>query len=224
VKTDPPSSVESPMRTLASLLLPRLLAAPLTGCVLRRVVEVPPDLQGQLGEDPPPGMVELNVQSEDGSQVWDVRVGHQPVCTTPCTQVVPSTQYVELDSRDGEHLNLAALGVEAPGAKRVLVAAEGTQTGKQVNGIVFTTLGAMGVVVAITLAAVGCSDTERHGGMCTAGLITGAVTAPLTAVAIWMIADSGPRAHVLPVVVLPAAKGQTPVSLALTPTGVVGTF
>jgi hypothetical protein len=115
------------------------------------------------------------------------------------------------------------LGLEALQTRHALVSAEGTCDGKYVTGLVFTTFGGMAAVVAITLTAVGCSDIQERGGMCTAGLITG-VSLPITAGAIWMMIDGLPKAHVLPVYQSQAANGQTPVRVAILPNGIYGTF
>ena len=60
--------------------------------------------------------------------------------------------------------------------------------------------------------------------MCTAGLITGGVSVPLTAASILMLLDSFPKVHVLPVMRAEVVKDQPPVALAVTPVGLVGTF
>lgn len=206
------------MRALLVLLC---VFVSLTGCV-RRVALLPPD--DSTEPDPPPGMVQVNVVNEDDGRVWDVRAGGPPICQTPCTETVNASSSLLLTSNHRERLLVPAMAVEAPGAQRALVIAEGTNDAEQINGIVFTTLGGMGAVAGITLTAVGCSDLQRHAGLCTAGLITSGITFALTAVSIWMIVDSGPRAHVLPVFKTNAAKGLPPVTFALTPTGVLGTF
>jgi hypothetical protein len=169
-------------------------------------------------------MVEVNIVSEDEDQVWDVHAGGRVVCTTPCTQWLSGRQNLWLKARDGDRVLVEGLGPEAMDSRRALLVAEGTCDGKYINGLVFTTLGGMGVVTSIPFIAVGCSNRAERGGMCNAGLITAAVSAPLTAVAIWMIVDGLPKGHVLPVVRGRAAKGQPPVTFALAPNGVVGTF
>ncbi len=210
------------MRPTPSLLLPLALLVAMTGCV-RRVVLTPRGTQAPAAE-PPPGTVEANFVSDYGDRVWDVRVNGEIVCETPCVQWVGDTQPLALTRRSGEAIELPPLALEAPGAQRALIVAEGKHRGKQVNGIVFTTLGGMGLVTAITLTAVGCSNLERRPGTCTAGLVTGAITAPLTAAAILLLLDSMPKAHVLPVFRSEAAAGQAPVTVVVTPTGVAGTF
>lgn len=210
------------MRTLAPLFLGLLLLASLTGCV-RRVVSVPADDTDALG-DPPPGQVRLNLESDNPNRTWNVLSQTDGVlCQTPCTQTVSVNEPLLLESNVGA-AEMQPLAFEAPGAQRALVVAVDPNRALKVNGIVWTTLGGMGMVVAITLTAVGCSNLERRGGTCTAGLITGGVTAPLTTAGILMLVNSGPSVQVLPVLKTRPAPGQTPVSVAFTPTGVVGTF
>lgn len=208
------------MRTPALVALSIVLA--LTGCVRRAIIPTPP--QEQPREEPPEGMVEVNVVSEYDDQVWDMHAGGNVVCTTPCTQWLGAGQGLMLKSRDGDRLYLPDLGVEALESRHAFLIAEGTCHGKQVNGITFTTLGGMGIVTGIALTAAGCSDIERHAGMCSAGLITGGISLPLTAVAILMLIDSLPKAHVIPVLKAQAAAGQSPVTVSVAPNGVAGTF
>lgn len=209
------------MRKLAAAVVALTAASPLSGCVRHAVA---PDPTGLSREEPPPGMVEVTAVSADDAQVWDVYAGDQLVCATPCTQWVGVRSALTFASPGGEQLRTRTLGPEALQARRAVVVAESTSMGKRVNGIVFTTLGGMGVITAITLAAAGCSDMEERGGLCTAGLITGGVSVPLTAAAIWMLVDSGAKLHILPVYRSKAAAGQTPVEVAVTPAGVAGTF
>lgn len=213
------------MRTLAPVFVALFFMTTASGCIQRAVIpDSPPGAQQQLREEPPPGMVEVNVVSEYDDQVWDVIAGGNVVCTTPCTQWVGAGQRLRLNANDGDRLFVPGLGVEAMETRHALLVAEGTCHGKQVNGIVFTTLGGMGVVTSIPFIAVGCSDVEKRGGMCTAGLITAGVSLPLTAVAIWMIVDALPKAHVIPLFHAQASNGQPPVTFTLTPNGVAGTF
>lgn len=198
-----------------------LVLVALSGCV-QRVVRPPAAL-----EPPPPGTpanavgISFEGDRADGRS-WDVLAGQQPACPLPCSLWLDPAESVQLRSSRGEGLFLDSLRDDLQGATRGVVVAEGVSAGKRVNGIVFTTLGAMGSVVAITLTAVGCSDVSRRGGLCTAGLITGLVNLPLMAVSIWMVADSGPKAHVFPV--FDAAPKQEGVSLLVTPAGVAGRF
>lgn len=198
-----------------------LLLVASTGCV-RRVAVVPPAAAGAPSEPVPPGQVEVNVVADDDSPPWTVDDGGG-TCSTPCTRRVSPSTRLFLTSRAGDETSVSAREVEALGAQRALLVAEGSHQGLLVNGMVFTTLGGMGVVVATTLAAVGCSRADKA-GMCTAGLVTGAVTIPLTAVSIWMIVAAAPRVHVIPVLTAELARGSPPLQLALTPAGVFGTF
>lgn len=210
------------MRRLSSVLIALCLAAGSSGCV-RRVVHVPPEVEGQKTEDPPPGMIEVNVVSEVDEETWDVYAGGTFLCQTPCMQWVDARSNLVLAAPSGERLSLRSFGGEAMDARRALVVAEGTHEGKRINGIVFTTFGGMGVVTAIALTAIGCSDLDRRAGVCTAGLITGAVSLPVTAFALWMLLDSPPKLDVLPVYKAKGAKGS-PLSLLVAPNGVAGTF
>jgi hypothetical protein len=169
-------------------------------------------------------MVEVSVVSEYEDQVWDVVAGGEVVCTTPCTQWVGARQGLRLMANDGDRLFVPGLGVEAMQTRHALLVAEGTCDGKHVTGIVFTTFGGMGVVTAIPFIAIGCSDLQRRAGMCTAGLNTAGVSLPLTAIAIWMLIDGLPKAHVIPLVKGQASAGQPPVTFSLTPNGIAGTF
>lgn len=209
------------MRAL-TLFVPLLLGSVLPGCTWR--VAVPPSAEDGPVEEPPPGMVAVSVVSEYEDQVWDVYAGGNRVCTTPCTQWFSPRQHLVLKSREGDKLFVPGVGREALKARYAIVVAEGTSYAKHVNGIVFTTLGGMGMVTAITLTSVGCSQVRERGGMCTAGLITGGVSVPVTAFALWMLLDSSPKAHVLPAFKAKAHHGQPPVTFSLAPNGIVGTF
>ncbi|WP_309890415.1 hypothetical protein [Archangium sp.] len=192
------------------------------GCVRR--VAVPPSPEDGPVQETPPGMVTVSVVSEYEEQVWDVYAGGNLVCTTPCTKWFSPRQHLVLKARNGDRLFVPGVGREALQARYAIVVAEGTSYAKHVNGIVFTTFGGMGLVTAITLTAVGCSQVQERAGMCSAGLITGGVSVPVTAFALWMLLDSGPKVHVLPAFQTRAHHGQPPVTVALAPNGIVGTF
>ncbi|MCY1074295.1 hypothetical protein [Archangium lansingense] len=209
------------MRAL-TLFVPLFLSSVLPGCI--RHVAVPHSAEDGPVEEPPPGMVSVSVVSEPEDQVWDVYAGRDLVCTTPCTQWFSPRQHLVLKSGNGDKLFIPGVGREALRARHAILVAEGTSYAKRVNGIVFTTLGGMGVVTAITFTAVGCSQVQERGGMCTAGLITGGVSVPLTAFALWMLLDSSPKAHVLPAFQTKAHHGQPPVTFSLAPNGIAGTF
>jgi hypothetical protein len=211
------------MRALASALLALLLIPMLQGC-LRHAALPPATVHGQPSEEPPPGLVAVDVVSDDEDQVWNVYSGGNVVCTTPCTQWFRARESLLLESNDGDRLHVRGFGVQALQSRRAMLVAEGSCSGKYVNGIVFTTFGGMGLVTAITLAAVGCSDLEERRGMCNAGLITGGISLPVTAFALWMLLDSHPKAHILPIFKTHARNGQPPVTFAVAPNGVAGTF
>jgi hypothetical protein len=175
-------------------------------------------------EPPPKGQVEVDILSDDDGQSWQVMAGREVLCTTPCTQRLDAHQSLHLESEGGDLLWVRGFGAEARRTQRAVLVAEGTHEGKQVNGIVFTTFGGMGVVVGTTFTAVGCSDLPDRAGLCRAGLITGGVSLAVTAGALWLLLDSLPKAHVLPVTTLRSGRGTPPVRVALVPTGVVGTF
>lgn len=166
-----------------------------SGCV--RHVAVADERELAAMGEPPPGSVDVNIIADD-RRVWQVYAGDTFACATPCARRFSTTQDFTLESRR-DSLYLPELGIEAVQARRAMVVVEDSNGGKKANGIVFTTLGGMGVVTGIPLIAVGCSNVAERGGLCTAGLITGGVSALLTAGAIWLIVDSLPKLRVLPV-------------------------
>lgn len=208
---------------MRSLALTVLALLPLSGCVRHVVMPPPTGWVEPAREEPPQGMVETEIVSHYGDQVWDVYANGSVVCTTPCTQWLSYGQGIVMRSRDGDEVFVPGLGREALEARRSLLVAEGSCSGKQTNGIVWTSLGGMGLIVATTLTAIGCSDGDLP-GMCRAGLITGGVTLPLTAFGIWMLVDSNPKAHVLPMFRTRVAGGQPPLTIAVAPNGIGGTF
>ena len=209
------------MRALA-LIAPLLLLTTLSGCV-RRVVTVAADEAQQPVEEAPPGMVDVHFVSDDDALAWSVSSGGEALCTTPCTKRVRTSASLFFRTQD-EGVYAPKLIDVAPQARRAVMVVEGSSSGEFVNGVTFTTLGGMGIIIGITLTAAGCSNLDKHAGMCTAGLITGGVSVPLTVASILMLLDSFPKVHVLPVMRAEVAKGQPPVALAVTPVGLVGTF
>jgi hypothetical protein len=178
------------------LLMVFALSASLGGCA-RRVVTLETPLEQMTPV--PPGMVDVNITSDD-RRVWDVYSGDVKLCQTPCSQRLAADQDLLLKSPPrGPRLYLPDLGPEAIAARRAVVVAEYTRKGERAAGITFTALGGMGLVVGITLTAVGCSDVAERGGMCTAGLIVGGISAALTTGAIILIVDALAKVHVLPV-------------------------
>lgn len=171
--------------------------------------------------EPEEGKISLTVVSGDHRQ-WNVMVGGQAVCATPCSGNLDLGESFAVESTaSNEGIFIPALPAEVIAARRGVVIAEGEHEGKQVNGIVWTSLGGMALVTAITLSAVGCSDLEDRRGMCNAGLITGGVGLPLTAFGIYLLVDSGPRVQIYPA--KPRSAASAP-QVLLTPVGVAGTF
>ena len=199
-------------------------AGPNPGCAAPLQLSLAP-VPGRGPQEPPPGMAQVDVVSEFPEQTWDVYVGEDHVCTTPCTQWLDPMRPVFLKSQDSDpdQIWLPALGPEVMETRNGMLVATGTHQGKFINGLTFTSLGGMGLLVGITLTAVGCTDPDL-GGVCKAGLITGGVSAPITAVFILMLIDSQPKANVLPVLKTQPGRAQIPVTVGLTPTGIAGTF
>jgi hypothetical protein len=180
---------------------------------------------GRGPQEPPPGMAQVDVVSAFEEQTWDVFAGDAHVCTTPCTTWVDPLRPLSLVSQGGrrDEIWVSSMG-EALETRNAVLVATGHHRAKYVNGLVFTTLGGMGVVVGITFMAVGCSDLQRRGGACTAGLITGAVSLPITAIFTWLIVDSMPHADVFPVLKAEQGRGLPPITVGMGPGGIAGTF
>lgn len=173
-------------------------------------------------EEPPPGMVQVEVVSDDPALTWDVYSDGALVCTSPCTQWLEARRPVMMKSRQRrERVYVPELGPEAFHARHALLVAKPGHEGKHINGLVFTTFGGMGMVVGITLTAVGCAE---GGGACTGGLITLGSTSLVTGLGLWLLLSSGPGVEVIPRVRAELKKGHPPLQLALTPLGAVGTF
>ena len=209
------------MRPLVPLFVCALSGFALAGCV-RHAVDPRLLAAPDPGSELPPGIVVVEVVSAKKGEQWTVRAGKRELCRTPCLEHLRPNESLLMHSDDGERLRVNGFGVDAAQTKRVVVVAEGTHVPKKVNGIVFTTLGGMGVVTAITLGAVGCSDLPDRRGLCNAGLITGGVSVPLTAAAIWMLVDSAPKVHVLPVP--RSGRKRAAASVTVLPGAVAGTF
>jgi hypothetical protein len=122
---------------------------------------------------------------------WDVRLGDDAVCTTPCAIPVDPLHFVTMYSHDVRPTRLR-VGHLPPGD--LVVTARPRATGAFATGVTFTSLGGAALVTGITLIAVGCS-TDRD-GMCTAGMITGLAGAAVTAASIQLIRSSLPRVQV----------------------------
>jgi hypothetical protein len=185
-----------------------------SGCV-RRVASLPPELASQAL--PPEGSVDL-VVLPDEPLAWRV-TGRTEQCVAPCAMRVGATDRLVLTASNNDVIEVEGLPTEVVAARRAVLVPEPRSRALQLNGIVFTALGSMVTVVAITFTAIGCSDLMRRGGLCTAGLVTGAVGIPLTGASILMLVGSAPDAQFLPV-----TGDPTGVRVALGPTGLVGRF
>jgi len=164
--------------------------------------------QAQQPQQPPQGSTQATFVSS-GSQPWDVLLDRQPVCATPCSMWVEPGRFVSLREQAVNPIRLD-VGALPPGS--VMVTGTPMREGAYAGGIVGTTFAGMGLATGITLTAVGCS-TDR-GGMCTAGLITGGVSAVGLYLSIRLMQSALPRA---------AVSGAQPYVGGST-AGVAGTF
>lgn len=139
---------------------------------------------------PPPGSTPATFQSTSG-EPWEVLLDRQPACQTPCSIYVPPMRFVTLRSRDRVLLEVGTLPPSP-----VVVRGKHLSDGAYAGGIVGTTFSGMGLVTGITLTAVGCATD--HSGMCTAGLITGGVSAVGLYLSIRLMMSAVPKAEVLP--------------------------
>lgn len=141
-------------------------------------------------QGPPPGSTQATFVSTS-SDGWEVLLDRQPACATPCSMYVPPMRYVTLRSRSRVLLDIGYLPQGS-----VVVRGRPLSEGAYAGGIVGTTFAGMGLVTGITLTAVGCAtDRDR---MCTAGLITGGVSAVGLYLSIKLMQSAVPKAEVLP--------------------------
>jgi hypothetical protein len=143
-----------------------------------------------------PGQVEGGTRAtfvSTGETRFDVRIDGNAACTTPCALVIAPLRFVTLYSQERSPAKLS-VGYMPPGD--LVVSAKPRSEGALVTGLTFTTLSGMGLATGITLTAVGCS-TDR-GGMCNAGLITGAASAVGLYLSIDLLRRSLPRVSVGP--------------------------
>lgn len=143
-----------------------------------------------MQQQPPQGSTQATFVSS-GAQPWDVLLDRQPVCATPCTMWVEPGRFVSLRE---QAVNPIRLDVGALPAGSVMVTGTPMREGAYAGGIVGTTFAGMGLATGITLTAVGCS-TDRS-GMCTAGLITGGVSAVGLYLSIRLMQSALPKAAV----------------------------
>lgn len=141
-------------------------------------------------QQPPPGSTQATFTSS-GAQPWDVLLDRQPVCATPCSMWVEPGRFVSLREQAP---NPIRLDVGALPAGSVMVTGRPMREGAYAGGIVGTTFSGMGLATGITLTAIGCT-TDRS-GMCTAGLITGGVSAVGLYLSIRLMQSALPKAMV----------------------------
>jgi hypothetical protein len=172
-------------------------------------------IPGRAEEEGPPGTVRVDFVSASGIIRWDVFVDDQATCTTPCSRWVDPERPLVLRTREDapDKLRVGRLDRELG---PVQVAARPLQRGKLATGIVFTSLGGLGVLSGITLSAIGCSGDRA--GLCTAGLISLGAGGVVAAGAVWLMLQSPARAEIRP---LFQSGGLT---VGLGPAGLAGSF
>lgn len=159
-------------------------------------------LPGRTEEEGPPGTTKVDFVSANPASRWDVYADDKVICTTPCAQWVSTERPVMLRARE-EAFMAAPDKVQIPnllahgGEGHLQVQAHPTARGELAAGITFTTFTGMAVLSGIALTSVGCL-AGRGSGLCTGGVITLGIGAPLLAGSIWMITDSMPKAEIIP--------------------------
>jgi hypothetical protein len=86
-----------------------------------------------------------------------------------------------------------------------------------VTGMTITALGGMSALAGIVFTSIGCSQDDLD-GMCTAGIVSGAVGLAVVATGIWLMVAAQERAFVRPLF------GGEETEISLTPTGIYGRF
>jgi hypothetical protein len=162
-------------------------------------------IPGRTEEEGPPGTAKVDFVSANPASRWDVYADDRVICTTPCTQWVSAERPVMLRARDEAFMaapdkvsvsNLLVNG-QVGGGGHLQLQAHPTNRGKLAAGVTFTTFAGMAVLTGVTLTSLGCL-ADRGDGLCTGGVITLAVGAPLLVGSIWLILDAMPKAEVLP--------------------------
>lgn len=165
------------------------------GCMLvlaSRVAVGQPGADQQPAGQPPAGSTHATFVSTSGMQ-WDVTLGEEPVCSTPCQLWVPPLQFVALHSHEEVPVRL---DVGYLGGGDVTVAAKPLAEGEYAAGVVFTTFSAMGLVTGVTLGIVGAST--HSSGLTTAGIVTTIPCAIGLYASIELMEHALPRAHIGP--------------------------
>jgi hypothetical protein len=186
-------------------------------------------LPGRASEEGPPGTVKVDFVSSNPAARWDVYNDDQVICTTPCARFVHPAHPVMMRARDeGSMFGGNADKVEVANLldfpdPHLQLQAHPTARGQWATGVVFMTFSGMAVLSGVALTAVGCSNRDTWGGMCTGGLITGGVGAVALAGSLWLFLDSRPRAELSPY----TEGGNTLLAkpgIHIAPTGLFGTF
>lgn len=163
----------------------------------------------------PKGQVPVEFVSGYVGREWDVYVGAQQVCTTPCKGFVEPWRPIVLRSY-GDRVQLSSGVAEYRDVGPVRVRAIGEDGGARAGGITFTALGGMGVVTGGFLALAG-TLAERP-GLAEAGLYTAVGSGALLAAGLAVLLNSGPHAEFY------AFDGERPVRLLFGPGSVKGEF
>lgn len=171
-------------------------------------------IPGRAEKAGPPGTTKVEIVSDDPDVRWDVYVDDEATCSTPCSRWVAPERPLTLKGRaQGTEVTLDRLST-SPGPQRVV--AHNTNFPLFVTGLTFTSLGGMAVVTGSALMGVGCG---RDNGLCTPGIITAGVGAPVVAASIWMMLEARAKADVEPVF------APTPeLQLRVAPGALYGTF
>ncbi|HYV43531.1 MAG TPA: hypothetical protein VFA20_01675, partial [Myxococcaceae bacterium] len=105
-------------------------AGPNPACAAPLQLSLAP-VPGRGPQEPPPGMAQVDVVSEFPDQTWDVYVGEDHVCTTPCTQWMDPMRPVYLESQgpDHEKLWLPVLGPQLMETRGGMLVATGHHEG-----------------------------------------------------------------------------------------------
>jgi hypothetical protein len=180
--------------------------AVLTGCATVR----PPKI------DTPSGKIPVEVLSAHSGREWTVYSGGEQLCQTPCQQFVKPNASMSIVSR-GSTVEILDGLYEYSHLGPVRVRAVPYDDGQNTLGIVFTSLGGMGVITGGSLALAG-AVSERHPGLLTGGGITTAISAFVTLGGIFLMINSMPHAEFY------AFDGETPVRIMLAPNMVTAKF
>jgi len=150
----------------------------------------PQQVMPQQPMQPPPCSTRVSFISLSEMQ-WDVVLGGQPACSTPCQLVVPPLAFVSMHSQE---MRPSKLEVGYLQGGDMTIGAEPMHNGEFATGVTFTTLGGMALITGIALGATGYGTGDRS--MENAGVITGVSGAVVLAGSIWLINHAMPKAHI----------------------------